>query len=303
MKLDEVRAELKPEQKVAAIRELSAAGQRVAMIGDGVNDAPSLAAAHIGVAMGARGADAALEQADVVLMHDRLENFLAAFRLSQRARRVIRQNLFISLGTVVVLVTFALLGKIPLTDRRGRARRQHGRRGDEQPAAVVGRGEEDGGSRMTPEDFMREAIRLSRDSIEKRAGGRLVRWWSAGAKSWGGAANQVTAANDPTAHAEITAIRQACKQLQTFRLDECELYSSCEPCPMCLAAIYWAGLTRVYYGNNLRDAAKIAFRDSLIYRELARPMARRQIPMQPLLRAEALKTFAEWKNKPDKIEY
>jgi len=115
IKLDEVRAELKPEQKVAAIRELSAAGRHVAMIGDGVNDAPSLAAAHIGVAMGARGADAALEQADVVLMHDRLENFLAAYRLSQRARRVIRQNLFISLGTVVVLVSFALAGQIPLT--------------------------------------------------------------------------------------------------------------------------------------------------------------------------------------------
>jgi Cd2+/Zn2+-exporting ATPase len=115
LKLDDVRAELKPEQKVAAIQELSKEGKRVAMIGDGVNDAPSLAAAHIGVAMGARGSDAALEQADVVLMHDKLENFLAAFRLSQRARRVIRQNLVISLGTVVVLVTFAMLGKIPLT--------------------------------------------------------------------------------------------------------------------------------------------------------------------------------------------
>jgi len=115
LKLDDVRAELKPEQKVAVIRELSGQGSLVAMIGDGVNDAPSLAAAHIGVAMGARGSDAALEQADVVLMHDRLENFLAAFRLSQRARAVIRQNLVISLGTVVVLVTFAMLGKIPLT--------------------------------------------------------------------------------------------------------------------------------------------------------------------------------------------
>jgi Cd2+/Zn2+-exporting ATPase len=115
LQLDDVRAELKPEDKVVAIRELSGQGRKVAMIGDGVNDAPSLAAAHIGVAMGARGSDAALEQADVVLMHDRLENFLAAFRLSQRARRVIRQNLFISLGTVVVLVSFAMLGKIPLT--------------------------------------------------------------------------------------------------------------------------------------------------------------------------------------------
>jgi len=115
LKLDDVRAELKPEQKVAAIQEFSAVGKKVAMIGDGVNDAPSLAVAHIGVAMGARGADAALEQADVVLMNDKLENFLAAFRLSRRARSIIRQNLFISLGTVVVLVTFALLGKIPLT--------------------------------------------------------------------------------------------------------------------------------------------------------------------------------------------
>jgi len=112
--LDEVRAELKPEEKVGAIKALSDAGHRVAMVGDGVNDAPSLAVAHVGVAMGARGSDAALEQADVVLMHDRLENFLAAFRLSQRARRIIRQNLIVSLGTVVVLVVFALLGKIPL---------------------------------------------------------------------------------------------------------------------------------------------------------------------------------------------
>ena len=115
LQIDDVRAELKPEQKLAEIRSLTQQGRRVAMIGDGVNDAPSLAAAHIGVAMGARDSDAALEQADIVLMHDRLENFLAAFRLSQRARRIIRQNLIISLGTVVVLVTFALLGKIPLT--------------------------------------------------------------------------------------------------------------------------------------------------------------------------------------------
>jgi Cd2+/Zn2+-exporting ATPase len=113
--LSDVRAELKPEQKVEAIRGFMAAGKRVAMVGDGVNDAPSLAVAHVGVAMGARGADAALEQADVVLMHDRLENFVAAFRLSQRARRVIFQNLFVSLGTVAVLVGFALFGRIPLT--------------------------------------------------------------------------------------------------------------------------------------------------------------------------------------------
>ena len=113
--IEDVRAELKPEEKLEAIRSLILEGKRVAMVGDGVNDAPSLAAADIGVAMGARGSDAALEQADVVLMHDRLENFLAAFRLSQRARRIIRQNLIVSLGTVVVLVSFAILGEIPLT--------------------------------------------------------------------------------------------------------------------------------------------------------------------------------------------
>jgi Cd2+/Zn2+-exporting ATPase len=113
--LSDVRSELKPEEKLSQIGEMTRQGKLVAMVGDGVNDAPSLAAAHIGVAMGARGSDAALEQADVVLMHDRLENFLAAFRLSQRARSIIRQNLVISLGTVVVLVTLALLGRIPLT--------------------------------------------------------------------------------------------------------------------------------------------------------------------------------------------
>jgi Zn2+/Cd2+-exporting ATPase len=113
--LSDVRAELKPEQKVEAIRGFMAEGKRVAMVGDGVNDAPSLAVAHVGVAMGARGADAALEQAEIVLMHDRLENVVAAFRLSQAARRIIRQNLVVSLGTVAVLVGLATCGQIPLT--------------------------------------------------------------------------------------------------------------------------------------------------------------------------------------------
>ena len=113
--LDDVRAELKPEQKLAVIEGFAKDGALTAMIGDGVNDAPSLAAAHVGVAMGARGSDAALEQAEVVLMHDRLENFVAAYELSRRARAVIRQNLAISLGVIVVLVTLALFQKIPLT--------------------------------------------------------------------------------------------------------------------------------------------------------------------------------------------
>jgi Cd2+/Zn2+-exporting ATPase len=113
--LDDVRGELKPDEKLTVIEGLAKSGQRVAMIGDGVNDAPSIAAAHVGVAMGARGSDAALEQAEVVLMHDRLENFLSAYELSRRARTIIRQNLALSLGVIAILVTLALLERIPLT--------------------------------------------------------------------------------------------------------------------------------------------------------------------------------------------
>jgi Cd2+/Zn2+-exporting ATPase len=113
--LDDVRAELKPDDKLAIINSFTERGEKIAMIGDGVNDAPGIAAAHVGVAMGARGSDAALEQAEVVLMHDRLENFLAAYKLSLRSRRIIRQNLAISLGVIVTLVAFAVAGAIPLT--------------------------------------------------------------------------------------------------------------------------------------------------------------------------------------------
>jgi len=119
------------------------------------------------------------------------------------------------------------------------------------------------------------------------------------ARGW----NRVTSANDPTAHAEVTAIRAACRKLKTFHLADCELYTSCEPCPMCLAAIYWARLARVYYANTRRDAARVQFDDDWIYREVARSVARRKIPMRQLLRPEALKVFAEWEAKPDKVRY
>jgi Cd2+/Zn2+-exporting ATPase len=112
--VDEVRAGLSPEDKVAAIQSLRSDGAKIAMVGDGVNDAPSLAAADVSVAMGARGSDAALEQAEVILMHDRIENFLAAWRLSVRARAVIRQNLALSLGVVVVMVVATAVGAVPL---------------------------------------------------------------------------------------------------------------------------------------------------------------------------------------------
>ena len=150
---------------------------------------------------------------------------------------------------------------------------------------------------------MREAIRISREKMRHNRGGPfgavVVRDGKVVGRGW----NQVTSRNDPTAHAEVAAIRNACRRLKTFRLSDCELYTSCEPCPMCLAAIYWARLQRVYYANTRHDAARIAFDDAFIYREVARPISRRRIPMKQLLRAEALKTFAEWQNKPDKVPY
>lgn len=151
--------------------------------------------------------------------------------------------------------------------------------------------------------FMREAIRLSLSRMRANRGGPfgavVVRKGKIVARGW----NRVTCDNDPTAHAEVSAIREACKKLKTFQLDDCELYTSCEPCPMCLAAIYWARLKKVYYANTRRDAAKIEFDDALIYREVAKPVSRRLIPMKQLLRGEALMVFAEWEAKADKIRY
>lgn len=151
--------------------------------------------------------------------------------------------------------------------------------------------------------FIREAIRLSREKMRRNAGGPfgavVVRRGKVVGRGW----NRVTSAKDPTAHAEIMAIREACRHLKTFRLDNCELYTSCEPCPMCLAAGYWARLRKIYYANTRRDAAKIGFDDEWLYHEMARPVSRRKLPMKQFLRKEALEVFTEWENKPDKIRY
>lgn len=150
---------------------------------------------------------------------------------------------------------------------------------------------------------MREAIRISIAKMRGNHGGPfgavVVRRGKIIGRGW----NRVTSQNDPTAHAEIEAIREACRRLRTFQLTDCELYTSCEPCPMCLAAIYWARLKRVFYGNTRQDAAKIQFDDDLIYREVVRPVSRRKIVMKQLLRKEAFKAFAEWQVKPDKTPY
>lgn len=153
------------------------------------------------------------------------------------------------------------------------------------------------------EKFMREAIRLSLQQIRRGQGGPFGAVVVRDDKVVGRGCNKVTSTNDPTAHAEIVAIRAACKRLKTFRLDDCDLYTSCEPCPMCLSAIYWARLGRVFYGNTRKDAAKIDFDDDLIYREVALPIPRRRLRMRQLLRAEALAAFAEWERKQDKVAY
>jgi tRNA(Arg) A34 adenosine deaminase TadA len=115
--------------------------------------------------------------------------------------------------------------------------------------------------------------------------------------------NRVTAAHDPTAHAEVSVIRAACAKLGAFELRDCDLYTSCEPCPMCLGAIYWARLAHVFFANLATDAARVGFDDAFIYREIAKPHARREIPMTQMMREEALAAFRAWEKKPNKIEY
>jgi guanine deaminase len=151
--------------------------------------------------------------------------------------------------------------------------------------------------------FMREAIGLSIKKMRLGAGGPFGAVVVKGNRIVGRGWNQVTSINDPTAHAEVVAIRDACKRLKTFQLDGCDLYTSCEPCPMCLSAMYWSRLRNVYYGNTRKDAARIAFDDDFIYREVALPIRRRKLVMKPLLRNEALAAFAEWQAKADKIAY
>lgn len=150
---------------------------------------------------------------------------------------------------------------------------------------------------------MREAIRISLQEMRQNRGGPfgavVVKRGRIVGRGW----NCVTSTNDPTAHAEVMAIRDACRRLKTFSLEDCEIYSSCEPCPMCLAAIYWARLRRVYFGNTRKDAARIGFDDALLYREVARPISRRRLPLTPLLRREALVAFAKWAAKTDKVPY
>jgi tRNA(Arg) A34 adenosine deaminase TadA len=151
--------------------------------------------------------------------------------------------------------------------------------------------------------FMREAIRLSIQMMRRGKGGPFGAVVVRHGKVVGRGSNQVTSHNDPTAHAEILAIREACKRLKTFQLDDCDLYTSCEPCPMCLSAIYWARLGRVFYANTRQDAARIDFDDEFIYREVALPIGKRKLKMKQLLREEALAAFAEWEQKTDKILY
>ncbi|NEP76428.1 MAG: nucleoside deaminase [Okeania sp. SIO2G5] len=150
---------------------------------------------------------------------------------------------------------------------------------------------------------MREAIALSQRSIASGKGGPFGAVVVKDGKIIGAAHNEVTSTNDPTAHAEVVAIRRACEALQSFQLDGCELYTSCKPCPMCLGAIYWARPDRVYYANTQTDAAAIGFDDQFIYDELDQPMGKRKIPMNQLLRDEAQAVFQSWADQSDKVEY
>src|SRR5579862_7951972 len=151
--------------------------------------------------------------------------------------------------------------------------------------------------------FMARAIQIAIENVRSGQGGPFGAVVVKDGAIVSEAVNQVTATNDPTAHAEVLAIRRACQQLGVFELKACELYTSCEPCPMCLGAIYWTRLSRVYFGSFAADASKAGFDDSFIYREIAQPHAQRGIPMIQMMRQEALAAFRAWEEKPNKIPY
>lgn len=151
--------------------------------------------------------------------------------------------------------------------------------------------------------FMARAIQLSIENVRSGRGGPFGAVIVQDGNILAEGVNQVTATSDPTAHAEVMAIRQACQKLGQFELVDCELYTSCEPCPMCLAATYWARISRVYFANLAEDAAKIGFSDSVIYSEIGRPYSLRAIPMVQMMREEALAAFRAWQQSPNKILY
>ena len=150
--------------------------------------------------------------------------------------------------------------------------------------------------------FMARAIELSIESVNT-GGGPFGSVIAKDEKVIAEGSNKVTSTNDPTAHGEIVAIRQACKNLSDFNLNGCELYSTCEPCPMCLSAIYWARIDKIFYANTRDDAQKIDFDDSSIYSELLKNIKKRKIPMIQMMRDEALKAFELWNKKTDKVKY
>ncbi|OFX47168.1 MAG: tRNA-specific adenosine deaminase [Bacteroidetes bacterium GWA2_30_7] len=155
---------------------------------------------------------------------------------------------------------------------------------------------------MESKKYMHEAIKLSIDNV-KNNGGPFGAVIVKNGKIISKGVNRVTDLNDPTAHAEVNAIREASQKLNSFDLSGCEIYTSCEPCPMCLGAIYWARLDKVYFANNKTDAKKIGFDDSFIYEEIEKPFEKRNIPTIQMMRDEAIQAFKDWDAKADKIKY
>jgi len=151
--------------------------------------------------------------------------------------------------------------------------------------------------------YMARAIELSLENVRSGRGGPFAAVVVKEGKVIAEGTNRVTSTNDPTAHAEIVAVREACRALNTFQLTGCEIYTTCEPCPMCMGAIYWARPARVYFAATAADAARFGFDDSFIGQELQRPPAERKIPMTQMMPEEALAAFSLWERKPDKVKY